>query len=249
MKKQSQILIIGLFLLFLSNLQCSSYADELLENWSGNIFAGYNQSKGNTEKASGSMSAQAIKKFEAAEITVKGSLFYSESENKMDGQKWDGLVKYFFNFGEEKKWFNVYKLYVDHDYFADIDYRITPNVGIGYHLAASEDWVWDTDAGLGYRITRSRINEDKDDENAIGQVHTFMKKKILTNSFISEDLSIYPSLEGDSGTLLKSETVFANPLTKKMDLEFRYIVDHNSEPSEGKKKTDSQIIAGIKYKF
>jgi putative salt-induced outer membrane protein len=226
-----------------------AHANDLFEGWEGDVFAGYNQTNGNTEKASGTFSAKAVKNFEEAELSLKGSLFYSETDNKMDGQKWDGLAKYFFNFGEDDKWFNFYKVYVDHDYFADIDYRVTPSVGVGYHIAESEDWTWDVDAGLGYRITRHRVNEENDDEVAIAQAHTYMKKKIFTNAYIAEDLTVYPSLEGDSGLLLKSESTLSNPLTDQMDLELKYIVDFNSDPAAGKKKTDTQIIAGVKYKF
>ena len=224
-------------------------ANTLWENWSGDIFAGFNQSNGNTEKASGSMSAKAVKNFDASKFTLKGSLFYSESEEKMDGQKWDALAKYDFDFGDTNKWFNFYQIYIDHDYFADIDYRLTPSAGIGYHIAASDDWTWDVDGGLGYRVTRHRINDAKDDETAIAQAHTFMKKKIFSNAYLSEDFTIFPGLESDAGYVIKSETAFTNPLMDNLDFELKYILDFNSEPAEGKKKTDTQFIAGIKYKF
>jgi putative salt-induced outer membrane protein YdiY len=59
---------------------------------------------------------------------------------------------------------------------------------------------------------------------------------------------VYPGLKSGSGLLLRSETAFVNPLQANLDLEIKYILDYNSEPA-GKKKTDTQIIAGLKYKF
>ncbi len=225
------------------------HAQEIFEGWSGEVFAGYDQTNGNTEKASGSMTAKAVKKIDKGEYTLKSNIFYSESDNSMDGQKWDALAKYSFNFGKEDRWFNFYQVFVDHDYFADIDYRVTPSVGLGYHLSRTEDWTWDVDGGLGYRITRHRINDAADDEVVTALAHTFMKKKIFTSAFLSEDLTVYPSLEADEGVSLKSETAFTNPLSEDIDLEIKYIVDYDSEPAEDKKKTDTQFIAGIKYKF
>ena len=227
----------------------NAFALGILEGWTGDIFAGYNKTNGNTHKSSGSSSAQADKKFKGAELLFKGNFFYSESNRKMDGQKWDVLGKYLFNFGGDDRWYNFYQVLVDHDYFADIDYRVTPAIGIGYHISKSEAWIWDADVGLGYRITRTRINEDAEDEVLTALAHTFMKKKVLANAFFSEDLTVYPGLKSGSGVLLKSESVFSNPLGKNLDLELKYIVDYNSEPADEKKKTDTQIITGIKYKF
>ena len=107
------------------------FAGSLLEGWTGDVFAGYNQSGGNTDKGAGSIAAQAVKKWETSSFTLKGSAFYSQSNNKMDGQKWDALAKYSYDFGKDDLWFNFYQVLVDHDYFADIDYRVTPATAWG----------------------------------------------------------------------------------------------------------------------
>lgn len=223
--------------------------ENLWTNWSGNVFVGYNMSSGNTEKAAGSIKAQALKKFDKSQFLLKGSLFYSESNNIMDGQKWDLLTKFSHDFGKDENWFSTTQILVDHDYFSDIDYRITPSSGLGYHIAKSGSWTWDVDAGLGYRITRHRVNTAADDEALTAIVHTFAKKKILENAYLSEDFTVYPGLKSDSGVLVRSETAFTNSLTTNMDLELKYILDYNSEPAANKKKTDTQLIAGLKYKF
>jgi len=62
-------------------------------------------------------------------------------------------------------------------------------------------------------------------------------------------LTVYPGLESDAGVVLKSETAFNNPVTEDLDLQVKYIVDYDSEPAEGKKKTDTQLITGLNYKF
>jgi len=243
------IVMAGMILCGFGSAARPAWAGDLLEGWTGDIFVGYNKTSGNTEKASGSLTAQAVKEFEKSQFTLKSNIFYSESDKKMDGQKWDALAKYSYDFGAEDRWFNLYQVLVDHDYFADIDYRVTPSGGVGYHLYRTEDWTWDADVGLGYRITRHRINEAADDEVLTALVHTFMKKKVLENAFVSEDLTVYPGLEADAGVLLRSESIFTNPLSENLNLELKYIVDYNSEPAADKKKTDTQFVAGIKYTF
>jgi len=249
--KKMRITKAAIFLVAVLSLLCVAqvaFAWELLGNWEGDIFLGYSKSSGNTNKASGNLSAQALKKFEHSQFLLKGNIFYSETNDKMDGQKWDALSKYSIDFGKEYKCYNFYQLLVDHDYFADIDYRITPTVGLGHHIANTEDWVWDADAGLGYRITRHRVNTSQDDEAPTAVVHTFMKKRVFEKAFLSEDLTAYPGLKSNSGVLLRSELAFTNALRDNLDLEIKHIVDYNSEPA-GKKKTDTQIVGGIKYKF
>lgn len=223
-------------------------AQETEEKWTGNVFAGFNMQSGNTKKTAGNLSAAAARKMESAELTLKANISYSESNKMMDGQKWDALARYALDFGEDNKWYNFYQLYVDHDYFADIDYRLTPSAGLGYHIAKTEDWIWDADAGIGYRITTYRSTSTSDsDPTAL--LHTFMKKTVFEKAAISEDLTVYPGLSKDSGVLVRSETAFTNPLTESFDLQLKYIVDHNTEPGVGKKKTDTQFIAGLNYKF
>ncbi|HOU36652.1 MAG TPA: DUF481 domain-containing protein [Candidatus Omnitrophota bacterium] len=223
-------------------------AEGILDGWSGDIFAGYTKTNGNTNKSTGSASAQAIKKFKHSAYQIKGNWLYSESDNKMDGQKWDILNRYTLDFGKDYRWYSFYQVLVDHDYFSDIDYRVTPSAGVGYHILTGEDFIWDVDAGAGYRITRYRVNTAKDDEAPTAVAHTFLKKKIFEKSFLSEDLTVYPGFKSDDGIVLHSETVFTNPLMDNLDFELKYILDHNTEPA-GKKKTDTQIIAGLKYKF
>jgi|GEM_PF-1143519 len=224
-------------------------ASDILQGWSGDIFAGYTNTSGNTDKGTASLSVGALRKFDSSDLKLKGNLFYSESDNKMDEQKWDVSAKYSLDFSDQSSWFSFYQIRADHDYFSDIDYRITPSVGIGYHLAQTEDWTWDADAGLGYRITRYRINTAADDETAVASAHTFFKKAVLEKAFVSEDLTVTPGLESGSGVVATSETVFSNPLSEDLDLELKYIIDFDSEPADGKSKTDRQFVVGIKYKF
>jgi len=238
----------ALALIGLSGLCPEARAEGVLDGWTGDIFVGYTKTNGNTNKSTGSASAQAVKKFKRSQYTIKGNWLYSNTNDKMDGQKWDVLNRYTWDFGKEYRWYSFAQVLVDHDYFADIDYRVTPSAGVGYHILTGEDFIWDADAGVGYRITRYRINSAKDDEAPTMVAHTFLKKKIFDKAFLSEDLTVYPGFKADDGIVLHSETVFSNPLRDNLDFEIKYIIDHNTEPA-GKKKTDTQIIAGIKYKF
>lgn len=257
MSKTKVFLVTGLSLFLILAMMATTVRAEdvapeqtgIWSGWSGDVFAGYSKTTGNTQKSSANLSASALKRFDKSQFLLKGSMTYSESNKMMDGQKWDALAKYSHDFGQDDNLFSFTQVYVDHDYFSDIDYRITPSTGLGYHIVKTDDWTWDVDAGLGYRITRHRVNKAADDEALTAILHTFAKKQIFEKAFISEDLTVYPGLKSDSGVLLRSETTFSNPLRENVDLELKYIMDYNSQPATGKKKTDGQFIAGLKYKF
>ncbi|MFH1776071.1 MAG: DUF481 domain-containing protein [Candidatus Omnitrophota bacterium] len=70
----------------------------------------------------------------------------------------------------------------------------------------------------------------------------------MTKQFIFETIDKIQYTTYNSGMIFRSETAFTNSLQAYLDLEIKYILDYNSEPAE-KKKTDTQIVAGIKYKF
>ena len=72
---------------------------------------------------------------------------------------------------------------------------------------------------------------------------------LFADASISENLTIYPGLESGAGVIIKSETSFTNPVSENLDLALRYVADYSSRPSSGKKNTDTQFIAGLKYKF
>lgn len=241
MKKTASLLFATALLFAFTTVACAQ--------WTGDVSLGYSQSSGNTDKGSGQIGLNSNYKMTEGEFIGKARAFYSQSNNKMDGQKWDGLAKYLLSFPDESKWFTSYQVSVDHDRFSDIDYRIVPAIGLGYHFAQEEDWTWNADLALGYEITRYRVNTAADDETVALIGHTFAKKRVLENAFISEDLTVIPGLESGSGIRVKSETAFTNPLNEKLDLEIKYIVDYDSEPAANTTSTDKQILAGIKYKF
>lgn len=231
----------------LTVLALSAISASANEKWSGDASLGYLQTNGNTKKSSLNGSASAKRMFEGAELSAKVNIYNSTSDKTMDSQTWDALLRYSFDFGETNRWFNSYQIGVDHDRFADIDYRITPAAGIGYWLYKEEGFKWMVETSFGYEITEYRSSKDQD-SSAVAILHTNVEKSVFKDAKLSEDLSIIPSL-GDGGTRIKSTTELTNPLTDSLDLSLKYILDHDTEPSPDKKKTDTKIITGIKYSF
>jgi putative salt-induced outer membrane protein YdiY len=242
------VLFIGILsVVFFSNNLVS--AGQTSTPLTGGIFAGYNRSNGNTNKSVANMRLDLGRLSGRHAASLKGGMSYSSNNDLMDGQKWDVLGRYSYDFIQEGEWFTFYQFLADHDRFADIHYRLTPSAGFGYHLARLKEWEWSVDAGFGVRFERHRVNPSEDDVFPTAIVHTFMKKTVFSKAFLSEDFVIYPGLEAQVASTIRSETVFSNPLTDRLSTELRYILDYNTAPSEGSKKSDIQLLAGVNYTF
>ncbi len=222
----------------------NSFADE----WKREISLGYNQANGNTDSAQLNLNGAIKYLMTEAEFSSALDIYYGETNNTMDTQKWLSLTRYYYNFGENKVWFNSYQVEVTHDFFADVDYRVTPAVGLGHWFSKEEDWTAMLEGLLGYEITEYRTPGKEKDEGAVFIAHSFLKKRVLEKAFLSEDVSLIPSLES-SGFRVKSETAFINPISASVDLTVKFVVDFNSEPSEDKKKTDTLFVTALKYSF
>ena len=238
-----------LFVLFLGSglfmiAQTEGHAED---EWRRKVSLGYNKTSGNTDNSELTMAGEAKRVMTEAEFLAKADVYYSSADKKMDTQKWSGLLRYFYNFGEERKWFNTYQLLVEHDRFSDIDYRILPSSGIGYWLSKEDDWTAMVEGSLGYEVTDYGSNKP-DDEEAVLIGRTYLEKKVFENARISEDLSVIPSLDG-GGVRIKSETEFTNPIGGGLELSIKFIVDHDSEPAADIKKTDTRLVTALKYSF
>ena len=217
--------------------------------WQRRISLGYNKSSGNTDVAQLSMSVLVNKKREHVdEWTLKGDLYYSSSNKQMDAQKWDALVRYAFSLGESKRWYDFYKVEAGHDSFSNIDYRLVPSIGIGY-------WFYDLPGMKGKAEIAGGVEHTDykggtaDSDEAVLVPRFFFEKKLYGASRVSQDILLYPSVDGFTEYRLHSETVLKNPLNEKLSMDLSIIEDYDAEPSQAAKKSDLRIISSLTYSF
>lgn len=216
--------------------------------WKKELGVGYSQSTGNTRKSNASVDFAANKKTDKDETNIKANSSYSSANKKMDGQKWYGMGRYALNLWDSVKWFNFYKLEIDHDRFANINYRVIPSVGLGYWFSDTADWKAMTEAGFGSGYVNYR-DDTKNTNEAIIISRSFFDKRLFKESHLSEDFTIYPSLKNSGEYRLHSETAFTNLVTEQLFLKISLIDDYNSDSAKDKKKNDTQIISSLNYSF
>ncbi|MBU1124802.1 MAG: DUF481 domain-containing protein [Candidatus Omnitrophica bacterium] len=215
--------------------------------WEKELTLGYQKTSGNTQSSQVAIDGMLHKKSEHDEWIIKGNSFYSSSKRKMDTQKWYGLMRYAFSFWENK-WYNFYKAEGDHDRFADIEYRIVPASGVGYWFADTDTYKAMVELGVGFEHVHYRgITKNKNEGVLIPRA--FFKKSIFADSFLSQEITGYSSMEDNGNFRLRAETVFENPLTQYLSLRLIFVDEYNSDVSADSKKNDTRFISSLKYSF
>jgi putative salt-induced outer membrane protein YdiY len=217
--------------------------------WEGSISAGYNVTRGNTEgdQLSASFSLRKNRMY-IDEIIFKGDAFYSAANKETDAQKLHGLARYAFSFGENKKWYNFYKVEADHDRFANIDYRLIPAAGVGYWFFDLPETKMMAEIAIGLEHTDYRDEREFNNE-AVLIPRAFLERGLFVNSKLTQDVTLYPSLKDVGEFRLHSETTFTNPITDKLSLNFSLINDYDSDPPDDTRSHDLRLISSLAYGF
>lgn len=216
--------------------------------WKGEASLGYTKSSGNTNNAQLATSAKAERATEKNTWTLKAGTFYSSTNKKMDAQKYYGGLRYSFNFGKEKRWYNFYGVEAEHDRFANIDHRVIASTGPGYWFSRTDDFKAQAELGLGVQYTNYR-NGNKSETEPVLVPHAYLEKRVFEKARLSEDITLYPSLRNSGEYRMRSETAFTNPLSDAVSLRLSYLIDYSSDPAAGKKKTDTRLVAALVYAF
>lgn len=221
--------------------------EEKRRKWEKKISLGYTKATGNTQNSMLSGRLFFDSKTEENQITFKGDFYYSSANNKMDGQKWDALGRYSFNFGAQNRYYNYYKIEGDHDRFANIEYRGVGTTGIGYTFSDTPDFKFLTELGVGLEYTQFGDDTKRRYETVLTP-RVYFEKKIFCNARILSDISLYPAIK-DWDYRLHAETALVSPLNDEFSLRVSYIHDYLSNPDKSAKKSDVMFVSALEYSF
>lgn len=218
-------------------------------NWHGEVAAGYDTMRGNTETEQLYLKALLNRnRKHIDEWTFKTDLYYSSANKKMDAQKWYLMGRYAYSFGPKKLWYNFYRMEGDHDRFANVDYRLLPAGGIGYWFIDLSKTKLLAEAALGVEYTDYR--DEKTNTTALTAIPRLYFEYILfENIKFSEDFYIYPELTNNGEYRIHSETALAFSLNGKLAIRLSLIDDYNANPPLNTKKNDLNFISSLVYSY
>lgn len=141
--------------------------------------------------------------------------------------------------------------YVD-DRFSSFDYQATVSAGWGKKWYETETTSFFADIGPGFK--RDRIMADGDvesenDDSFIVQAQGLYTQQINEHVQFKQLVRAIQALESGKNSIYRAESSLTTKLIETLQVKISFIVDHNTEVSEGDKKTDTQTAVTLVYSF
>jgi putative salt-induced outer membrane protein YdiY len=213
--------------------------------WTGVVAAGGNLQKGNTDRASGFITAEAGRRTEKDRMKFRYLFNYGEEEGEVTTRNHYGEAKYDYFF--TKKFFGYVGLELYNDRFKDTKLRTFVGPGVGYQVWEDPDKSLLFEAGLSYFNLDRYDGEDQSGLTA--RLGWDFRYNILKWLIFTDGFQFYPTIGEGGDYFFRNEAALSIPLSAHWSLKFANIIDYNSDPTPGFKKTDVQYIGALQFSF
>ena len=229
----------------------------ILEAWTGGGNFGLALARGNSETTNLALGFNAERKTTTDTWIINAASIYSTDQklNMTTANSFQGLIRYDHNLS--KRIFIYGAFAGGYDELQNLNYRLTPGGGIGFHAIMTEKTTLDLLAGLGYTresyttgLTRNLVTATLGDEFAY---------KLSPRTSIMQNLYYLPSLNETtcSNTLLTSCRVYrvtgnfgiTTKLNAWLTANLLFNDRYNSQPVLGNKKNDVLFTTGLGFTF
>lgn len=173
-----------------------------------------------------------------ARLSVDGQNGENDGVKNTDSVKGDQNYKHLVS---ERAYLvgDVAELY---DSVADISYRITPSLGIGYFLMKGGPASLSVDAGPGYQWEKIGGVED---DYAVLHASERYERKLSDTSKCWQSVDYTPKVEDFDVYTINGEIGAESTMTKRINLRAVFRDQYINAPAEGRKRNDTQIIAAL----
>ena len=236
--------------------------DPAPEQWHGAVNAGWQSARGNTYKNSGSVLAEASRRWEKDRVTAKFGYYFTETgtskkDRETSERRWEVEAQNdYFVTGES---FYIYgNGRYEQDEIAGLDYRLTLGAGVGYQwldkFESEATGVWDFNQEVGAAWVKQDFKEDDPDAEdsyaALRYAHHLKYLPKWTDGVeIFHNFEYLPQVDDWDNYLMKADIGVTTKLILDFDLLAKIEWDYNSTPAAGRKSSDTRYIVGLGYKW
>lgn len=146
-----------------------------------------------------------------------------------------------------EKFYTYAVMKVEHDRIADLNYRLSPGVGIGYQWIEKPEINFNTEAGITY-IYEDYTTGDSEDNIALRLAYHF-DKRLNEQVKLFHDLEYLPAIEDPGDYLLTTDAGIRANITKTFFTEFKVEWKRDSTPAPGALKNDLRYVLGVGWAF
>lgn len=214
------------------------------DGWTGEGALGGSISSGNTDEIGASASLDLDKRTTNWEHDLRLAFDYLETNGEARRERiyaaYTGRMnlsgRAFFSFG---------LLSFERDRFSGIDSRFTESLGLGYRLYDESNFSWSVEAGPALRQTDFSDGETENKLDVLGK--TDLQWKPSSTLTLSQGAGFVWSDGGNSSLFSKSAATAR--LSGHLSARFSVDVLHETDPPNGREKTDTISRASLVYGF
>ena len=221
----------------------------MLEGWKGGGNVGLALARGNSDTTNLALGFNADRPTTTDKWTIQAASLYSTSTadnvTTTSANALGGFIRYDRNLTKRLFAFGLFAGSYDHA--QDLNVRISPSGGLGYHLIADKMTTLDLLGGFGYTyenyvggLTNNLMNATIGDE---------FSHKFTANTSMIQDFYFFPYLNDGGGYRGVFDFGLSTKLYRVLTWNLNFGDRYNSKPVEGKKNNDLLLTTGLGFAF
>jgi putative salt-induced outer membrane protein YdiY len=219
----------------------------MLEGWTGGGSFGFALARGNSETTNLALGFDATRKTAKDAWVVDAASIYSSDAklNATTANSFQGLIRYDHNL--TKRLFAYGAFAGGYDELQDLNYRITPNGGLGFHAIATPRTTLDLLGGFGY--TRESYTTGLTNNLLTATLGDEFAYKLFKSTTVIQNLYYLPALNNTSIYHINGNFGIATKLNGWLTSNLNFNDRYNSAPVLGNKNNDILFTAGVGFTF
>lgn len=222
----------------------------MLEGWAGGGNFGLALARGNSETTNVALGFAATRKTTTDQWVINAASIYSTDQNlnSTTANSFQGLIRYDHNL--TKRVFAYGAFAGGYDELQNLNYRVMPGGGLGFHAIANATTTLDLLGGLGYTresfatgttgLTNNFLTATVGDEFAY---------KLGARTTIMQNLYYLPSLNDTSNYRITGNFGITTKLNGWMTANLLFNDRYYSQPVQGDKNNDILFTTGLGFTF
>ncbi|MEJ2061035.1 MAG: DUF481 domain-containing protein [Gammaproteobacteria bacterium] len=210
--------------------------------WKLSAEAGAVVTTGNSKSSTYNGKFRAIRTQGPWKQDFKLSSLAATQDDSTTAKRTESSYKIDYNFSRHNYVYGLLGLLSDR--FSGYDYRYSESVGYGHRLLNDQRTQLDVELGAGAR--QSFLTDDTRQDEAIARAATKFVYRFPTGAKFEQDLS---AEAGRYNTAAQSVSSLKVKLNGYLSMNLSYTVNHNTNPPDDLKKTDSITTLNLVYDF
>jgi putative salt-induced outer membrane protein YdiY len=219
------------------------------EKWTGAVVVAGQIVRGNTRTDDLSIDVDAMlrrnNEVHNDRTTLQGAYNLGLVDSVTTTDNWFVSGKYDYFFDPKLYGYGLVKL--ERDRIANLDYRVSPGVGLGYQWIESPEMNFNTEAGVSYVHEEYRTGGT--DDTLAARLAYHFDKKLHDKLSVFHNFEIVPGWCDPHDFNLTTDAGIRADLTATFFAQFKVEWKHDSTPAPGSGKNDYRYLLGIGWRF